>query len=398
MAALFQDVWVYQRVVRKGYSRGMRDRETPLDMQSESRSETGIKVTRSAHKVGTSPLFWGYLALVTAAELITSLIDLQIGMMCHMALVLIFVVQGALGRTNQERRLALAMTVVPFIRLLSLSLPLAKLPQVAWYPMVAVPILLGAWYIARQVGASRRDLGLVRGEISLQLLLVGGGLGLGALEYAILRPRPMLSQYGPVEVIVGALSLIIFTGFNEELIFRGFLQSLSGPIMGRLGPLYVSLLFGALHIGYLSILDVVFVTAVGLLFSYVVRWGGSILGVTLMHGLTNSTLFILMPYLWANPRSDLASVAPWTIGAGSLLSAGAVIAIWRHARPSKVSSPYLVAASVTAQTGKQPAITPVKPLAKNRRSKSNILHGAAVCGGVLLGVLVAGRLKVWVER
>ncbi len=343
-----------------------------------------IKLTRLIYRAGVAPLFWGYLAMVTVAELVTSLVDLHIGMMCHMGLVLIFVMHGALGRTSEERRLALAMTVAPFIRLLSLSMPLAKLPQTAWYPMVAVPILLGAWYIARQVGASRRDLGLVKGNLPLQLLLVGGGLGLGALEYAILRPRPMLLHYGAAEVIIGALSLIVFTGFNEELIFRGFLQALSGPIMGRLGPIYVSLLFGALHIGYLSVLDVAFVTAVGLLFSYVVRWGGSILGVTLMHGLTNSTLFILMPYLWANPQSDLASFAPWAIGAGSLLSIAAVISIWKRAAVSTVSAPSLVVAGITAQTGKEFASTPSKSPDNNRRSKSYTLT-TTVYGGEYQG-------------
>ncbi len=355
------------------------------------------KLTRLIYQAGVAPLFWGYLALVTMAELITSLVDLHIGMMFHMGLVLLFVMHGAFGRTDQERRLALAMTVVPFIRLLSLSLPLSSLPQVAWYPMVAVPILLGAWYIARQVGASRRDLGLVRGKLSLQLLLVGGGLGLGALEYAILQPRPMLSEYGPTEVLIGVLSLIIFTGFNEELIFRGFLQALSGPIMIRLGPLYVSLLFGALHIGYLSVLDVAFVTAVGLLFSYLVRWGGSILGVTLIHGLTNSTLFILMPYLWANPQSDLAYIAPWAIGAGSLMSIGAGIAIWKRASPQKVPTPSLGAASPTAQPGEQLAVTPEKLLADSRKIKSYILP-STVRSGVPLGILAAGRLKMWSQR
>lgn len=355
------------------------------------------KLTRQIYKAGATPLFWGYLALVTAAELITSLVDLQIGMMFHMGLVLLFVMHGAFGRTDQERRLALAMTVVPFIRLLSLSLPLASLPQVAWYPMVAVPILLGAWYIARQVGASRSDLGLVRGNLPLQLLLVVGGLGLGALEYAILQPRPMLSEYGPVEVTIAALSLIIFTGFNEELIFRGFLQALSGPIMGRLGPLYVSLLFGALHIGYLSVLDVAFVTAVGLLFAYVVRWGGSILGVTLTHGLTNSTLFILMPYLMANPQSDLAYIAPWAIGAGSLLSVGAGIAIWRRSLPPRVPTASLVAESPIAQHGEQLTLAPWKPSVDSRKKRSYILP-TTVCGGLLLGMLVAGRLKLWGQR
>lgn len=282
--------------------------------------------------VSSRAIFWAYLGLVTAAELVTSLVSLQAGMVFHLSLVAVFIAHGAMGQTEGARRMSLAMTVGPFIRLLSLSLPLSRMSQVAWYPMVSVPLLLGVWYIARQIGVSRRELGLVRGKLPLQVLLAGGGLGLGVLEYVILRPKPLLISYDPAAVTVGALSLLIFTGFNEEVIFRGLLQSLSGPVLGRLGPLYVSLLFGVLHIGYLSVLDVVFVAAVGLVFAYLVRWGGSLVGVTLMHGVTNTVLFIGMPYIVTHPQSALSAVAPWAVGIGVLVALTAAITLWIMSR------------------------------------------------------------------
>lgn len=285
--------------------------------------------------IGPAPIFWGYLGLVTAAELVTSLVDLQAGMIFHLVLVLAFVLHGALGRNIGERRLALALTVAPFIRLLSLSLPLSSLSQVLWYPAVAVPLLLGAIYIVRQIGMSRRELGLTTGRLRLQLMLGGFGLGLGVIEYVILHPAPMLERYDPTGVVLAALSLALFTGFNEEFIFRGLLQSTSRPVLGRMNLLYVSLLFGVLHIGYLSVLDVAFVSGVGLLFAYLVRWGGSILGVTLAHSLTNIMLFIVMPYLSTNPTSEIAAVAPWAIGSGTLLSVVAGAKLWRSSREAK---------------------------------------------------------------
>jgi hypothetical protein len=93
------------------------------------------------------------------------------------------------------------------------------------------------------------------------------------------------------------LSFLIFTGFTEELVFRGLLQSLSLPIMGRFAFVYVSLLFAVMHIGYRSLADLVFVFTVGLYFAFVVQWSGSILGVSLAHGVTNTTLFVVMPDL-----------------------------------------------------------------------------------------------------
>ena len=61
------------------------------------------------------------------------------------------------------------------------------------------------------------------------------------------------------------------------------------------------------------LLDVLFVFAVGILFGEIVRRGGSILGVTLAHGITNVTLFLVMPYVAQHPTSDLAMSAPWAI-------------------------------------------------------------------------------------
>jgi uncharacterized membrane protein len=86
--------------------------------------------------------------------------------------------------------------------------------------------------------------------------------------------------------------------------------------------LYVSVLFGVMHIGYLSVVDVVFVTCVGLLFAHIVRWGGSILGVTLAHGVTNATLFILMPYL-TTQASEWARFPILLV-----MSAGTIVSVW----------------------------------------------------------------------
>jgi membrane protease YdiL (CAAX protease family) len=197
--------------------------------------------------------------------------------------------------------------------------------------MVSIPLLVGVFYLVRQVGVTRAELGLVPGKLSLQLMLAGGGLGIGVLEYAILQPHSMLSRPDLGEAAVAALSLVIFTGFNEELIFRGLLQSQAAPVMKRLAPLYVSALFGVLHIGYLSVLDVVFVTGVGLLFAYLVQWGGSILGVTLAHGLTNIVLFIVMPYVAQGAPGDVATAFYVLAAGGTAIAAGALLLIRQHA-------------------------------------------------------------------
>jgi membrane protease YdiL (CAAX protease family) len=132
---------------------------------------------------------------------------------------------------------------------------------------------------------------------------------------------------------------MIFTGFTEEVIFRGLLQSLALRVVQREALVYVSLLFGVLHIGYLSLADVVFVSAVGLLFAYLVLWSGSILGVTLAHGITNITLFLIMPHLAEHGTTQERTIATWVIAGATLLAVIAVgILGWQARRAGRLTT------------------------------------------------------------
>lgn len=278
-------------------------------------------------------LLWLYLLLITLAELVTSVIDPQLGLILHALLLLGFMVHGAVAHRTNVGRFALALTLAPLIRMLSVSLPLLSFPQMAWYPIVSIPLLIAMWLIVRQIGLPRQALGLNRGNLALELLLASIGVGLGVIEYVILRPQATVNSLSWSTLLLPALSLLIFTGFTEEVIFRGLFQSLARPTLGRAAFVYVALLFAVLHVGYLSIVDVLFVFAVGLLFAYIVHWSGSILGVTLAHGLTNILLFLIMPYLELHPSAAIDRVGPWLLWGSVGVSVITVALLkWRAAK------------------------------------------------------------------
>ncbi|NTV99670.1 MAG: CPBP family intramembrane metalloprotease [Oscillochloris sp.] len=270
---------------------------------------------------------WGYLLLVALAELTTSVASAQIGQLMHMLLLAGLALHAGLAPSGPMRHFLLALMLAPLIRILSLSLPLTRFPQLAWYPIVAVPLLLAAWVIIRQLGLSRRDLGLRLGNLPLQLALGSLGLILGACEYYILTPRPQFAEPSWQAFALATLNLLIATGFSEELIFRGILQSVGRRALGRWALLYVSLLFGVLHIGYLSVLDVVFVTCVGLTFAYLAHGTGSILGVTIAHGITNSMLFLVMPHLPEDASLRILPWAPWVLASAAIVPLAALVII-----------------------------------------------------------------------
>lgn len=179
-------------------------------------------LTIATTNLARRPLFllWGVLLLITMARASTSVVSAQGGAAGPRAAAgrPDALRRAAANARRYNRKLALALTLAPLIRLLSLSLPLTRFPQIAWYPIVAVPLFLAAWVVIRLLGISRQTLGLRVGSLPQQIMLIGGGLGLGAIEYAILKPAPLVSSLTPGSLWLPALSLIACTGLSEELI------------------------------------------------------------------------------------------------------------------------------------------------------------------------------------
>ncbi|HSO26316.1 MAG TPA: CPBP family intramembrane glutamic endopeptidase, partial [Methanobacteriaceae archaeon] len=98
--------------------------------------------------------------------------------------------------------------------------------------------------------------------------------------------------------LLGGLVLLIATGLAEELLFRGIIQKNAEDVLGMgIGLLYTSLLFTSLHIGWNSVMDLLFVFGVAMFYGYAFQKTRSLLGITVSHGISNSVLFLVMPFL-----------------------------------------------------------------------------------------------------
>jgi len=259
-----------------------------------------------------------YLILIAIAEVLSVLLPLtSYGLTFHGLLLAALLMHSAFTPTRQEQRLYLTLSFAPLIRLVSLTLPLQNVPTMYWYFIIGVPLFMAFFLVIRYAGFTQRHIGLTWRKWFLQLLFGLLGIGLGYLEYLILAPQPMAASFSWQQLWVPALILFIFTGLLEELIFRGLMQAAFTSALGVFwGLVYVSLIFAILHIGYQSLLDVLFVFAVAIIFGVFTRLTGSILGVTIAHGLTNIFLFLVFPFFIGNPGqplwsgSDLSLVSP----------------------------------------------------------------------------------------
>ena len=242
-----------------------------------------------------------YVILIAVAELLTVLTDARWGLALHIGILTALIVQASLVLDQPYHKLLLALALAPLIRILSLSMPLQDLDLMYWYAVVGAPMMLTALVVARTLGLSWRNLGLTLGftkrSLRIQAAVVTAGLAFGVAEYFILKPEPLIDEFSWSAFWLPALILMVGTGFNEELVFRGVMQSAASDALGKSAILYVTVVFAVLHLGYKSAVDVAFVFAVGLMFGLVVAKTRTLLGVTLSHGITNIALYLVVPFL-----------------------------------------------------------------------------------------------------
>jgi len=240
-----------------------------------------------------------YILIITAAEfLATSLYGFGYGLIFHGLILTALLLQSALSARQAEQRLYLTLLLAPLIRLVSLSLPLQNFPLVFWYLVIGVPIFISIFIIIRYTGLSPKEIGLTAPNLLFECLFGLAGVGFGYLEYLILQPKSLIHEITTLEFIIAAFILLIFTGLLEEIIFRGLMQNAFSKALGKgAGIIFVSIIFAVMHIGYQSTLDFLFVLGVALLFGLVRLYTGSILGVSLAHGITNIFLYLVFPFI-----------------------------------------------------------------------------------------------------
>ncbi len=260
----------------------------------EAKSEAGFWLFRQEAMLAVL-----YLLAITGAEVFTNFFSLVGGVICHAILLAALIVHSSLAAESASRKLLLALCLAPLTRILSLSMPLARFSPIYWYLIIYPPLFLAAWVAMRRLNFTARETGLTAQRLPWQLAVALTGIIFGVGEYLILRPEPLISGLYWAEVLLPAFVLLAGTGFVEEFVFRGVVQRASMEALGRWGLPYVALVFAVLHLIHYSTnpWDIPFVFAIALFFGWVVNKTGSLLGVTLAHGITNILLYLIIPLL-----------------------------------------------------------------------------------------------------
>jgi len=245
--------------------------------------------------VGDVRVFVAYIVLIFVSEAVTSYLSAGVGLVAHSVILVSLLVLYSLGPGEAgSSGVYLSLSLAPLIRVISLSVPLASFPRYAWYVVASVPVLVAALASMRVQGVGFGEAGVNLRKPLAQAGVALTGVPLGYLEYWVLRPEPLAPGLSLGGLALLALALVLSTGLVEELVFRGLMLPCAVKAYGeRVGLVGVAAVFAALHMGWLSALDVVFVFSIGLFFGFVALRTGSIMGVSVAHGVTNVVLLLV---------------------------------------------------------------------------------------------------------
>jgi uncharacterized protein len=117
---------------------------------------------------------------------------------------------------------------------------------------------------------------------------------LGTIGYFLLKPEALICGVNLPMILSPALVLLISTVFVEEMAFRGVMQRAANAL-GSWDWIYIALIYAILQLGHGSLLFGVLAFLVSLFFGLIVK-KGSIIGVSIAHGLFNIGLYLIFAY------------------------------------------------------------------------------------------------------
>jgi len=239
-----------------------------------------------------------YLLALIAAELLTTYVNKTWGLATHTIILFALLVNAAMVESTDFSNLLRSLMPIPIIRIVGLSVPMMQIKPLYWFPIVAIPLFAASVVIMRSQKLSLHDVGFFVGNFKIQTLIAITGFVTGIIEFFILRPAPLIAEFTPILLIGAFFILLISTGLAEELLFRGILQNNVMNMFGTtFGLIYTSFIFATMHIGWIYLTDLIFVFSVAIFYGYCLIKTKSLIGITVAHGISNTMLFLVMPFV-----------------------------------------------------------------------------------------------------
>jgi len=233
------------------------------------------------------------VGFILLAELLIFLGNMQAAMIVH-ALNLIFIILASIYINN---RIYPVLMLLPLFRLLNVAMPVFFQLTLYSYSLVYAPMFIPIYFIMRDGLLSRSEAGITfKGFWFFLPLAIAIGFALGWGENNVLHSGMLVPDVSIKSILILTLTMVVFVGIVEEFVFRSALQTVMEERLGGMaGLVLASIIFGFMHSGYHIPLELLYVSFAGMVFGLLFWVTRSLPIISVAHGVTNVSLFLVAP-------------------------------------------------------------------------------------------------------
>lgn len=239
-----------------------------------------------------------YLVLLLVVELVTYYNPTPWTILLEAMVIICLVINSLLTNDLKLSYILQALILLPLLRIIGIIIPVTEIQPLYWLVIITIPLAVAILILMKNLQLNSHDVGINTNKPGYQLLIGLSGISLGLVEYLIITPETIITNFNFTNIIFASTFIMLTTSFIEELIFRGILQKIAENILGNFGAiLFVSVLFTSFNLILNSPLNLIFIFMVSLFYGYVYQKTRSILGISISHGLCNIVLYLFLPLI-----------------------------------------------------------------------------------------------------
>ena len=233
---------------------------------------------------------------ILVAELLLTQFGSFAGMIVHIGVMIAMLLIAGAYWTQYFAQMMMVLTFIPLTRVVNIgfSTIIPEQPEIFIFTSLTMFACLAV--TRNNLDMTWRDAGIKLDGLITQLFIAALGIPLGILAYGLLSPEQTITTLSGIEFWSNALTLILFTGVVDELLFRGIFQRVFKAYLGGFWAILfttalTSLLYTSPHQPATLLIALIF----GLIFGVIRQRTDSVMGVGLAHGIANVIAFLYLP-------------------------------------------------------------------------------------------------------
>ena len=240
------------------------------------------------------------LIAITLVEYVFVYTNVAYGIVLALLLVVaIYVAVSMPKEENDVTKAAESLALVPLYILFTSSLPWFFIEQQYLLPAVYSIVLALVFFHIYDKKIDLESIGIsFSGAWKWIILCSLIAIPTGTIEYFVLKPEPALPYFQLKYLLRDFFYMLVFVGVAEEILFRGLIQTDLQRVFGtRMGLFLASYLFGIMHMTWRSTAELLFTFFAAILIGYIYNRSRNLMGPIFLHGVNNTVLVGILPYL-----------------------------------------------------------------------------------------------------